>query len=106
MCIRDSAYPSLRLGTLRSRPSQWQMLLARELQRPENGDSVGWDVYKRQGKDSLEAVQNSIVLEEVAKMSYFTLELNPHAVMPEEIIKVRYLRKHGAQAYYGQSITL
>jgi len=58
------------------------------------------------GKDALEAAENSIVLEEVAKMSYFTLELNPHASMPEEIIKVRYSRKHGAKAYYGQNITL
>ena len=58
------------------------------------------------GRDALEAAQNSIVLEEVAKMSYFTLELNPHVSMPEEIIAVRYSRKHGAKAYYGQNITL
>lgn len=55
------------------------------------------------GKDSREAVENSVVVEEVAKMSYFTLELSPHIGMPEELIKARYFRKHGAGAYYGQN---
>jgi L-ribulose-5-phosphate 4-epimerase len=55
------------------------------------------------GKDAQEAVHNSVVLEEVAKMAYHSEILNSKV---EEIRQVlldkHYLRKHGANAYYGQ----
>ncbi len=56
------------------------------------------------GKDSLEAFHNAVVLEEVAFMNYHTQMLNPHiSPMQQELLDKHYLRKHGANAYYGQS---
>ena len=56
------------------------------------------------GKDAHNAVHNAVVLEELAKMAYHTIELNPD-VMPisQNLLDKHYLRKHGANAYYGQS---
>lgn len=55
------------------------------------------------GKDASEAVHNAVVLEEVAKMALQTYQLNPDvtAISPFLLDK-HYLRKHGANAYYGQ----
>ena len=56
------------------------------------------------GKDAHNAVHNAVVLEELAKMAYHTIALNPD-VMPisQNLLDKHYLRKHGANAYYGQS---
>lgn len=56
------------------------------------------------GKDAATAVYNAVVLEEVAKMACRT-EMIHSAVQPapEVIADKHYLRKHGANAYYGQS---
>ncbi len=55
------------------------------------------------GKDAHEAVHNSVVLEEVAKMSYRALSLTPgQPAMQSELLDKHFLRKHGANAYYGQ----
>lgn len=55
------------------------------------------------GKDAKQAVFHSVVLEEVARLAYITLQLNPlQRGMPEEELTRRYLRKHGKEAYYGQ----
>lgn len=54
------------------------------------------------GKDGLSAVNNSIVLEEVAMMAYHTLALNPKAHFDKTLADKHYYRKHGANAYYGQ----
>jgi len=54
--------------------------------------------------DSPEAsVQHSVVLEELARMALLTRFLNP-AVGPVDqfLLDKHYLRKHGADAYYGQ----
>jgi len=49
------------------------------------------------------AVANSIVLEEVAKMAFGTVALNPNAgPIPQDLLDRHYLRKHGKNAYYGQ----
>ena len=49
------------------------------------------------------AVYNSAVLEEVARMAYLTLRINPEAPrLKESLIKKHWERKHGADAYYGQ----
>ncbi|WP_046176095.1 L-ribulose-5-phosphate 4-epimerase [Domibacillus indicus] len=55
------------------------------------------------GKDPKEAVHNAVVLEEVAKMGLHTFQLNP-AIQPIDqfLLDKHYLRKHGANAYYGQ----
>lgn len=54
-------------------------------------------------KDAKTAVMNAVVLEEVCKMNYRTLQLNPKAEkLPQNILDKHYLRKHGKDAYYGQ----
>ncbi len=56
------------------------------------------------GKDPAKAVYNSIVLEEIAKMAYLTLQINPQTpTIKQSLIDKHYFRKHGAGAYYGQS---
>jgi L-ribulose-5-phosphate 4-epimerase len=55
------------------------------------------------GKDPQEAVHNAVVLEEVAKMASRTFQLNPEAKpMDRHLLDRHFLRKHGADAYYGQ----
>lgn len=54
------------------------------------------------GKDVHEAVHNAVVLEEVAKMTFRTVHLNPDAVMSRTLLDKHFLRKHGKKAYYGQ----
>ena len=55
------------------------------------------------GKDADNAVHNAVVLEEVALMAMQTEAINPNvAVMQQELLDKHYLRKHGANAYYGQ----
>lgn len=55
------------------------------------------------GKDPGKAIYNSIVLEEIAKMAYLTLQINPAATtIKQSLIDKHYFRKHGKDAYYGQ----
>lgn len=55
------------------------------------------------GKDPMDAVHNAVVLEELAKMAFQTLLINPNiSSMQQELLDKHYLRKHGANAYYGQ----
>jgi len=55
------------------------------------------------GKDAHDAVHNAVVLEEVAKMAWHALMLNPGMTpMQQELLNRHFLRKHGANAYYGQ----
>jgi len=56
------------------------------------------------GSDPMDAVQNAVVLEEVAFMNFHTLMLEPGIPpMQQELLDKHYLRKHGANAYYGQT---
>lgn len=56
------------------------------------------------GKNAEKAVYNSKVLEEVARMAFLTLQINPEAPrLKEALIKKHYERKHGKDAYYGQN---
>ncbi len=56
------------------------------------------------GKDAAEAVHNAVVLEEVAFMNFHSLQLNPKQTrMQQELLDKHYLRKHGKNAYYGQT---
>ncbi|OFI46610.1 L-ribulose-5-phosphate 4-epimerase [Floricoccus penangensis] len=49
------------------------------------------------------AVENSIVLDEVAHMALMTEFLNPNKdEIPQYLLDKHYFRKHGANAYYGQ----
>lgn len=55
------------------------------------------------GKNALDAVHNAVVLEEVAYMAIFTRQLSPQlSDMQQDLLDKHYLRKHGANAYYGQ----
>ncbi|MDR3340963.1 MAG: L-ribulose-5-phosphate 4-epimerase [Candidatus Symbiothrix sp.] len=54
------------------------------------------------GKDAYEAVQNAVVLEQVAKMASIAYTVNPQLDMNDALIKKHFERKHGANAYYGQ----
>ena len=55
------------------------------------------------GKDADEAVYHAVVLEEVARMSLLTEQINPQATPADKyLLDKHYLRKHGKNAYYGQ----
>lgn len=55
------------------------------------------------GKTAEKAVYNAGVLEELAKMALFTLQLNPDSSpIKQSLIAKHYFRKHGKNAYYGQ----
>ncbi|MBQ6824691.1 MAG: L-ribulose-5-phosphate 4-epimerase [Clostridia bacterium] len=55
------------------------------------------------GKNPAKAVENIAVLEETAKMALYTMQLNPTVGPVEDyLLDKHYLRKHGANAYYGQ----
>ncbi|MFW5773689.1 MAG: L-ribulose-5-phosphate 4-epimerase AraD, partial [Tangfeifania sp.] len=54
------------------------------------------------GTDPNNAVHNAVVMEEVAKMAFRTLMMNPEAEMGKTLLDKHFLRKHGKSAYYGQ----
>jgi L-ribulose-5-phosphate 4-epimerase len=55
------------------------------------------------GKTAAKAVYNATVLEELAKMAYLTLQINPSvSAIKKTLIDKHYFRKHGKDAYYGQ----
>lgn len=56
------------------------------------------------GKDSRQAVYNAVVLEELSKMAYRTIQINPNIKSVEKyLLDKHYFRKHGKNAYYGQN---
>jgi L-ribulose-5-phosphate 4-epimerase len=56
------------------------------------------------GTNPMDAVHNAVVLEEIAFMKFHTLMLEPEMpAMQQELLDKHYLRKHGANAYYGQT---
>lgn len=54
------------------------------------------------GKNPGEAVHNSVVLEEIAKMAFIAYGVNPNLTMNSLLTEKHFSRKHGANAYYGQ----
>ncbi|MBE6072070.1 MAG: L-ribulose-5-phosphate 4-epimerase [Clostridium butyricum] len=55
------------------------------------------------GKDPDNAVYNAVVLDKVAQMAYNTMTLNTRIDrVKQTLLDKHYLRKHGANAYYGQ----
>ena len=55
------------------------------------------------GTDPHNAVHNAVVLEELAFMAWHNIMMNPQIKpMQQELLDKHYLRKHGANAYYGQ----
>lgn len=56
------------------------------------------------GASAREAVHHSVVLEELARMAYLTLRIDPDTPsLKPALIQKHYRRKHGDDAYYGQS---
>lgn len=55
------------------------------------------------GTDPHNAVHNAVVLEELAFMAWHNIMMNLQiSPMQQELLDKHYLRKHGANAYYGQ----
>lgn len=54
------------------------------------------------GKDSIEAVENSVMLEEISKMDFISTNIDKCKTMQQELLDKHYFRKHGKNAYYGQ----
>ena len=55
------------------------------------------------GKNAQDAVHNAAVMEQVAKMAYVAYGLNPGLTMNPLLIEKHFSRKHGPDAYYGQT---
>ncbi len=57
------------------------------------------------GINAQEAVEISIILEEIAKINFISMMLNPNLNnIKKSLLDKHYLRKHGKNAYYGQKI--
>lgn len=55
------------------------------------------------GEDAVKAVKNSVVLEEIAKMAYHTVQLDKNKQpINSTLLDKHFLRKHGKNSYYGQ----
>ncbi len=55
------------------------------------------------GKDAKDAVHNAAVLEEVANMAFYSLEISKDVKRVDSyLLDKHYYRKHGKDAYYGQ----
>ncbi len=55
------------------------------------------------GRDAADAVHNAVVLEQVAKMAYIAYGVNPYLTMNPLLVEKHFSRKHGPNAYYGQT---
>jgi len=53
------------------------------------------------GADPFQAVENAVVLEQVAKMAAVAYSINPSLEMNQLLIDKHFERKHGPDAYYG-----
>ena len=54
------------------------------------------------GKNPDNAVYNSVVMEQVAKMAFVSFCVNPATTMNPLLVEKHFSRKHGPNAYYGQ----
>ncbi len=56
------------------------------------------------GLSPAKAVENALVLEEIAYMNLCTKQISPNlARMQQDLLNKHFLRKHGKNAYYGQT---
>jgi L-ribulose-5-phosphate 4-epimerase len=56
------------------------------------------------GKDAADAAHHAVILEEVAAMALGAVTINPAAKpISRNLLNKHFLRKHGANAYYGQA---
>lgn len=54
------------------------------------------------GTDCKNAVDNAVVLEEIAMMAFYTEQLGMMTPMSKTLLNKHFFRKHGKDAYYGQ----
>lgn len=54
------------------------------------------------GENPDNAVYNAVVMEQVAKMAFVSLCVNPETTMNPLLVEKHFNRKHGPNAYYGQ----
>ena len=55
------------------------------------------------GRNAMQSVEYSVLLEDIASTALGTLDLNPSAApIAQFLLDKHFLRKHGADAYYGQ----
>jgi L-ribulose-5-phosphate 4-epimerase len=55
------------------------------------------------GTNPEQAVYNTTMLEEIAKIAWYTITINPKAKpISKTLLNKHFLRKHGKKAYYGQ----
>src|SRR5699024_2606874 len=55
------------------------------------------------GRSPVDALHNAVVLEKVAKMTFLSYQLSGSLPLDKHILQKHYERKHGENAYYGQS---
>jgi L-ribulose-5-phosphate 4-epimerase len=55
------------------------------------------------GASAVEAAHTAVLLEEIARMAYLTVTLQPNAApLSQALLDKHFFRKHGRSAYYGQ----
>lgn len=54
------------------------------------------------GNSPENAIENAVVLEQIAKMAFNTLLLEKNPEFDKKLLEKHFLRKHGKDAYYGQ----
>ena len=54
------------------------------------------------GINAGDALNNAIILEEIARMAYHTLQITNTPSIDQSLLDRHFLRKHGKQSYYGQ----
>lgn len=58
------------------------------------------------GPDVAAAAHNAVILESVARMAFYTVNLAENAgPLPRSLHDKHFLRKHGSKAYYGQAVS-
>jgi L-ribulose-5-phosphate 4-epimerase len=54
------------------------------------------------GETAARAVHNAVILEEVARMAFLSINIGPPEEIDQHLLDRHYMRKHGGKAYYGQ----
>lgn len=54
------------------------------------------------GETTVKAVHNAVILEEIARVAYLSVNISSPDEIEKHLLDRHYLRKHGSGAYYGQ----
>jgi L-ribulose-5-phosphate 4-epimerase len=55
------------------------------------------------GENAAKALYHGVVLEQIAQMAWITEELGRKERLPSYYVQKHFMRKHGSDAYYGQT---